>query len=156
MEETVAYIAVIACVLTNRPEEEVSGSSSDLLQGLSQLHEQARQAMRSVAKALWPSDPPPGSMEKLVELFKGARRRIRLWKISACREGAREAWAMVKIRYTKLDLNHMARVGPLGSNGEEIPVSLVYGQVEVAARYSQQDCKLDRLLDGIVEEVFES
>ena len=76
-------------------------------------------------------------MEKLVELFKGARRRIRLWKISACREGAREAWAMVKTRYTKLDLNHMARVGLLGLNGEEIPVSLLYGQVEVAARYSQ-------------------
>ena len=63
---------------------------------------------------------------------------------------------MVKTRYTKLDLNHMAWVGPIGSNGEEIPVSLVYGQVEGAARYSQQDCKLDRLLDGIEEEVFKS
>ena len=50
----------------------------------------------------------------------------------------------------------MARVGPLGSNGKEIPVSLVYDQVEVAAKYSQQDCKLDRLLDGVEEEVFES
>ena len=64
---------------------------------------------------------------------------------------------MVKTRYTKkLDPNHMARVGPLGLNGEEIPVSLVYDQVEVAAKYSQQDCKLGRLLDGIEEEVFES
>ena len=122
-------------MLTGRPEEEVSGSSSDLLQGLLQVHEQARLAMRSVAKALWPSASPPGSMEELVEMFKGARRRIRLWKISACLEGAREAWAMVKTRYTKLDPNHMARVGPLGSNGEEIPVSLVYDQVEVAAKY---------------------
>ena len=87
----VADIAVIAGVLMNRPEEEVSGSSSDLLQGLSQLHEQARQVMRSVAKALWPSDLPPGSMEQLVELFKGARQCIWLWKILACREGAREA-----------------------------------------------------------------
>ena len=50
----------------------------------------------------------------------------------------------------------MARVGPLGSNGEEIPVSLVYGQVEVAAKYSQQDCKFDSLLDDIEEEGFES
>ena len=156
LEVKVVGIAVIAGMLMGRPEEEVSGSSSDLLQGLSQLHEQARQAMQSVAKSLWPSDSPPGSMEKLVELFKGARRRIRLWKISACREGAREAWAMVKTRYTKMDPNHMARVGPLGSNGEEIPVSLVYNQVEVAAKYSQQDCKLDSLLDGIEEEVFES
>ena len=63
---------------------------------------------------------------------------------------------MAKTRYTKLDPNHMARVRPLGLNGEEIPVSLVYDQVEVAAKYSQQDCKLDRLLDGIEEEVFES
>ena len=145
LEVTVADIAVIAGLLTNRPEEEVSRSSNDPLQELSQLHEQARQAMRSVAKALWPSDSPPGSMEKLVELFKGARRRIRLWKISACREGAREAWAMVKTRYTKLDPNHMARVGPVGPTGEEIPVSIVYDQVEVAAKYSQQDCKLDCL-----------
>ena len=63
---------------------------------------------------------------------------------------------MVKTRYTKLDPNHMARVGPLGSNGGEIPISLVYNQVEVAAKYYQQDCMLDRLLDGIEEEVFES
>ena len=42
LEVTVADIAVIAGVLTNHPKEEVSGSSSDLLQGLSQLHEQAR------------------------------------------------------------------------------------------------------------------
>ena len=63
---------------------------------------------------------------------------------------------MVKTRYTKLDSNHMARVGPVGSNGEEIPVSLVYDQVEEATKYSLQDCKLDRLLDGVEEEVFES
>ena len=95
-------------------------------------------------------------MEELVQLFKGAHRCFRLWKISACREGARESWAMVKTRYTKLDPNHMARVGPLGSDGEEILVSLVYDQVQVAAKYSQQDCRLDSLLDGIDEEVFES
>ena len=95
-------------------------------------------------------------MEELVQLFKGARRHFRLWKISACREGAREAWAMVKTWYMKLDPNHMARVGPWGSDGQEIPVSLVYDQVKIAAKYSQQDCKLDSLLDGIEEEVFES
>ena len=33
---------------------------------------------------------------------------------------------------------------------------LVYNQVEVAAKYSQQDCKLDSLLDGIEQEVSES
>ena len=51
----------------------------------------------------------------------------------------------------------MARVGPRGSDGQEIPVSLVYDQVKVAAKFSRQDCKLDNLLEGLEEEeVFES
>ena len=50
----------------------------------------------------------------------------------------------------------MARVGPRRSDGQEIPVSLVYGQVKIAAKFSQQDCKVDSLLDGIEEGVFES
>ena len=63
---------------------------------------------------------------------------------------------MVKTRYPKADPNHMAEVGPAGSDGKEIPVSLVYDQVELAAKYSQQDCRLDSLLDGIEEEFNQS
>ena len=46
----------------------------------------------------------------------------------------------------------MAEVGPVGLDGKEIPVSLVYDQVALAAKYSQQDCRLDSLLDGIEKE----
>ena len=60
----------------------------------------------------------------------------------------KRSWAMVKTRYTKLDPNHMAEVGLVGPDGQEIPVSLVYDQVALAAKYSQHDCKLDSLLDG--------
>ena len=42
---------------------------------------------------------------------------------------------MVKTRYTKADRNHMAEVGPVGPDGKEIPVSLVYGQVKLTAKY---------------------
>ena len=63
---------------------------------------------------------------------------------------------MVKTQYTKTDPNHMAEVGPAGPDGQEIPVNLVYDQVALVAKYSQQACKLDSLLDGIEEEVFES
>ena len=63
---------------------------------------------------------------------------------------------MVKTRYAKADPIHMAEVGPAGSDGQEIPVSLVYDQVALAAKYSQQDCKLDNLLDGIEEEYSQS
>ena len=95
-------------------------------------------------------------MGRLVDMLQGARQRFRLWKISACRQVAREAWAMVKMGYTKLDSNHMAKVGPVGPDGQEIPVSLVYDQVALAAKYSQQDCKIDSRLDGIEDEYSQS
>ena len=141
-----------AGMLTGRPAEEMPGSTGDLLSELSHLHEQVWQVMQGVAQALWPSVSLPEGIAKLTEKLKGARRRFRLWKISACHQGAREAWAMVKTRYTKADPNHMAEVGPVGPDGKEITVSLVYGQVELAAKYSQRDCRIDRLLDGIEEE----
>ena len=143
-------------LLTGRPAEEMPGSMGDLLPELLQLHERIRQAMQSVVQAMWPSLSIPQDLGELAKKLEGVRQRFRLWKISACRQGAREAWAMVKTRYTKADPNHMAEVGPMGPDGKEIPVSLVYGQVELAAKYSQQDYKLDRLLDGIEEEYTES
>ena len=131
-------------------------STGGLLYELAQLHERVRQVMQGVAQALWPSVSIPEGLGELAEKLKGARRRFQLWKISAYRQGASEAWAMVKTRYTKADPNHMAEVGPMGPDGKEIPVSLVYGQVELAAKYSQQDCKLDNLLDSIEEEYAQS
>ena len=145
-----------ADVLTSSPAEEMPGSTGDLLPELLQLHERVRQAMQGVVQAMWPSLSMPKGLGDLAEKLEGVRQCFRLWKISACRQGAREAWAMVKTRYTKADPNHMAEVGPVGPDGKEIPVSLVYGQVELAAKYSQQDCKLDSMLDGIEEEYTES
>ena len=143
-------------VLTGRPAEEMPGSAGDLLPELLQLHERVRQAMQGVIQAMWPSLSVPEGLEELAKKLEGVWQRFRLWKISACRQGAREAWAMVKTRYTKAGPNHMAEVGPMGPDGKEIPVSLVYGQVELAAKYSQQDCKLDSLLDEIEEEYSQS
>ena len=108
-------------MLTGRPAEEMSGSTGDLLPELLQLHERIRQAMRGIAQALWPAHSVPEGLGELAEKLKGARRRFRLWKISACRQGAREAWTMVKTRYVKSDPNHMAEVGPVGPDGKRSP-----------------------------------
>ena len=139
-------------MLTGRPEDEMPVLQSDILKELAKLHKHAWKAMKNMAKALWPSDVPPERMEGLANLFKGARRCFELWEMFACREGTREAWAMVKTCYTGLDPNHMARIGPQGPDGKETPVSLVYDQVMTAATFSQQDCKLDSLLDGVERE----
>ena len=103
--------------LTGRPAEEMPDSMGDQLPELLQLHERVRQVMSGVAQALWPSISLPEGLGGLVEKLQGARRRFRLWKISACRQGAREAWAIVKTRYPKADPNHMAEVGPVGPMG---------------------------------------
>ena len=60
-------------ILTSRLEEEIPRSSRDLLQEILKLHEQVRQVMQGIAKALWPSASLPGSMGELVQLLKGAR-----------------------------------------------------------------------------------
>ena len=98
-------------MLTGRPAEEMPSSTGDLLFELAQLHERVRQVMRGVAQALWSSVSLPEGLGELTEKLKGAHWRFRLGKISACRQGAREAWAMVKARYTKADPNHMAESG---------------------------------------------
>ena len=59
-------------MLTGCPVEEMRRSSGDLLPELSQLHEQVRQVMQSIAPALWPSVSPPGGMGDLIEKLKGA------------------------------------------------------------------------------------
>ena len=104
-------------VLTGRPAEEMPGSTGDQLPELVQLLERVRQAMSGVVQALWQSVSLPEGLEELVEKLKGVRQRFRLWKISTCHQGAREAWAMVKTRYMKADPNHMAEVGPVGPMG---------------------------------------
>ena len=74
-----------AGMLTGRPAEEMPGSAGDLLSELSQLHKQVQQVMQGIAQALWPSVSLPEGIGELAEKLKGARRRFRLWKISACR-----------------------------------------------------------------------
>ena len=83
-------------LLTGRPAEEMPGSMGDLLPELLQLHERVRQAMQSIIQAMWPSLSMPEGLGELAKKLEGVRQRFRLWKISAYRQGAREAWAMVK------------------------------------------------------------
>ena len=56
---------------------------------------------------------------------------------------------MVKTQYTEFDTAHLAEVGPMGPDGEEIPTSLVYENVMPAAWSSQKDYALDILIDGL-------
>ena len=56
---------------------------------------------------------------------------------------------MIKTRYTRHNPEHMAQVGLVGSDGQEVPLHLVYDQVMPAARLSQEDCSLDTIIDNL-------
>ena len=114
----------------------------DALTELSEVHERSRRSMKSVFKALWPNETVPEGMSELADRLKGARRRFQAWKISACREGAREAWAMIKTRFTGEDTKHLAEVGPRGLTGRKYHTHLVYDNVMPAARLSNKTVPL--------------
>ena len=56
---------------------------------------------------------------------------------------------MIKTRYTGLNPEHMAQVGPVGLDGQEVPLHLVYDHVMPATYLSQEDCSLDALIDNL-------
>jgi hypothetical protein len=56
---------------------------------------------------------------------------------------------MVKTRYTGIETERLAEVGTVGADGKEVPTSLVYDNVMPAAHFSQRDCSLKSLIDGL-------
>ena len=56
---------------------------------------------------------------------------------------------MAKTHYTGLNTTELAEVGPMGSDGEEIPTSYTYESVIPIARFTQKDCAQDTLIDGL-------
>ena len=55
----------------------------------------------------------------------------------------------MKTQFTKLDPAHLALVGPVGPDGQEVPLHLVYDQVMPATRISQEDCALNTIIDDL-------
>ena len=136
--------------LTGLPPESRGPSSKDMSIRLSEVLEGTRKVMKDVHQDLWPEVVPvPEDMAALAEQLKRAQCQIQAWKVSSCREGAREAWAMVKTHYTGLKTTELAEMGPMGPGGEEIPTSQAYDSVMPAACLSQKDCLLDILIDGL-------
>lgn len=135
--------------LTDRSAGDGEVSLKDTMVKLSELHQLTQSSMDVVFQALWPKEKLPKDQTTLAQRLQGVREQIKTWKISACREGAREAWAMVQRHFPSLDLGKVARVGPKGPNGKEIKPKINYNNVMPFARISEHDCWLDKLIDGL-------
>lgn len=58
---------------------------------------------------------------------------------------------MVKTRFTIIDQEQLALVVPVGPDGHEVPLHLVFYQVICVAHLTQQDCCLDTIIDNLDE-----
>ena len=56
---------------------------------------------------------------------------------------------MVKMRYIGEETAHLAKVGPMGPNGKEIPTSRICENVMPVTHFSKKGCALDVLIDGL-------
>ena len=85
---------------------------SDQLKQLTELHRVAGLAMKDVIVRLWPAEPIPSSYFGLVKRLVNACPRIDAIKRSVCIEGARMAFAHVKVQWAKMKSTEMATAGP--------------------------------------------
>ena len=70
---------------------------SDQLKQLTELHRVAGLAMRDIITCLWPTEPIPDNYFGLVKWLVSACPRLDAIKWSVCIEGARMAFARVKV-----------------------------------------------------------
>ena len=89
----------IVAILPDRQSGTGEMSLKDIMVKLSELHQLTQSSMEEVFRALWPKENLPEDQFTLAHGFKEHVSGFETWKVSACREGAREAWAMVKTHY---------------------------------------------------------
>ena len=90
---------------------------SDQLKQLVELHKAAEQDMKGFIVWLWPGDALPNSFFGLVRRLVDACPRLEVVKRSVCIEGARRAFARVKLQWVKLDIVKLIKEEP--SEGKE-------------------------------------
>ena len=85
---------------------------SDQLKQLSELHRLAGLAMKDVIVRLWPAEAVPSSHFGLVKRLVEALPRIDALTWSSYIEGARMAFARVKVQWAKMKATEIATAGP--------------------------------------------
>ena len=84
----------------------------DQLKQLVELHRVAELAMKDLIIRLWPAEAMPGSYFGLVKQLVNACPRLDVVKRSVCIEGARMAFARVKVWWAKMDAVKLVTEGP--------------------------------------------
>ena len=94
---------------------------SDQLKQLTELHRMAGLAMRDFIIRLWPAEPIPSSYFGFVKRLVNASPRLDAIKRSVCIEGARMAFARVKVQWAKMNAVKLATEGPPAGKEHRTP-----------------------------------
>ena len=79
---------------------------------LAELHRMSSLTMKDIIVRLWPAEPIPSSYFGLVKRLTDALPRVEAMKRSACIEGARMAFARVKMHWAKMKAAVVVTEGP--------------------------------------------
>lgn len=114
----------------------------DRMKQLIELHQAAELAMKDLVVRLWPADPIPSSYFALVKRVVGAYPRLDAIKRYVCIEGARMAFAHVKVHWRRLDAEKLMTEGP-PEGKEHYKPELYYEGVMKGARLVADKCAKD-------------
>ena len=106
---------------------------------LVELHKAAELAMKGLIVRMWPGEPLPGSYFSLVRWLVKACPRLEVIKWSTCIEGARRAFARVKVRWAKMDAEKLVKEGPPEGKEHRHPEKY-YDDVLKGARLVADEC----------------
>ena len=119
---------------------------SDQLKQLVELHRAAEVAMKDFIVWMWPGEPLPGSYFGLVRRLVDACPRLEVVKRSVCIEGARRAFARVKVQWAKLDTVKLIKEGPPEGKEHRHP-EMYYEGVLKGARLVADECSKDVIFE---------
>ena len=113
---------------------------------MAELHKVADQAMKGFIVRLWPGDALPNSFFGLVRRLVDACPRLEVVKRSVCIEGARRAFARVKLQWVKLDAMKLIKEGPPEGKEHRHP-DMYYEGVLKGARLVADECTKDVIFE---------
>ena len=103
-------------------------------------------AMKDLIVQLWPAEPIPSSYFGLVKRLVDARPRIDAVKCSAYIEGARMAFARVKMQWAKMKAIEVATAGPPEGKDYRKP-ERYFDDILEGARVIEGQCSKDIIFD---------
>ena len=119
---------------------------SDQLKQLVELHKAAEQAMKGLIVRLWLGDVLPNSYFGLVRRLVDAYSRLEVVKRSVYIEGARRAFARVKVQWAKMDAVKLIKEGPSEGKEHRHP-EMYYEGVLKGARLVADECAKDVIFE---------